>query len=138
MYFFFHLLNFIKKMKHILLTILFSMSYSTLGAQESSLQIEEDSLITKLLSIKTKINEEIYSKQFYYIQFFNGDFNSAIEIKKDVTTKFNNEKINLTFETPNYKVQMGPFRSYKKVLDLLKIIKKKYPAAFLIEPKPIL
>lgn len=47
-------------MKHILLTILFSMSYSTLGAQESSLQIEEDSLITKLLSIKTKINEEIY------------------------------------------------------------------------------
>ena len=125
-------------MKHILLTILFSMSYSTLGAQENSLQIEEDSLITKLVSIKTKINEEIYSKQFYYIQFFNGDFNSAIEIKKDVTTKFNNEKINLTFETPNYKVQMGPFRSYKKVLDLLKIIKKKYPAAFLIEPKPIL
>ena len=125
-------------MKHILLTILFSMSYSTLRAQKSSLQIEEDSLITKLVSIKTKINEEIYSKQFYYIQFFNGNFNSAIEIKKDLTTKFNNEKINLTFETPNYKIQMGPFRSHKKVLDLLKIIKKKYPAAFLIEPKPIL
>tara|TARA_B100000768_G_C11274389_1_gene375105 strand:- start:1933 stop:2310 length:378 start_codon:yes stop_codon:yes gene_type:complete len=125
-------------MKYLFLTILFSMSYFELAAQKNTLQIEKDSLISKLLELKIKVNQEIYSKQYYNIQLFNGDFSNAIEIKKDITTNFPEENINLTFETPNYKVKLGPYRKYKEVLDLLKLIKRKYPASFIIEPKSIL
>ncbi|MDG2371964.1 MAG: hypothetical protein P8L83_05070 [Flavobacteriaceae bacterium] len=125
-------------MKSLLLTFLISMTYLSSMSQESTLIIEQDSLISKLLLLKAKVNQDIYATQFYNIQLFNGDYNRAIKIKNNVILKFPGEITNLTFETPNYKVQMGPFRDYEKAVDLLKLVKSIYPAAFLIEPKAIL
>jgi|TARA_B110000495_G_C22993002_1_gene585027 hypothetical protein len=122
-------------MKSLLLTVLLSMTYFFSWSQESFFKVEQDSLISKLISLKTKINKDIYATQFYNIQLFNGEYKKSLEIKKSILLKFPEEMTNLSFETPNYKVQMGPFRDYRKAIDLLKLIKKVYPAAFLIEPK---
>lgn len=111
------------------------MTYFFSWSQESFFKVEQDSLISKLISLKTKINKDIYATQFYNIQLFNGEYKKSLEIKKSILLKFPEEMTNLSFETPNYKVQMGPFRDYRKAIDLLKLIKKVYPAAFLIEPK---
>ena len=122
-------------MKSLLLTVLLSMTYFFSWSQESFFKVEQDSLISKLISLKTKINKDIYATQFYNIQLFNGEYKKSLEIKKSLLLKFPEDMTNLSFETPNYKVQMGPFRDYRKAIDLLKLIKKVYPAAFLIEPK---
>lgn len=122
-------------MKSLLLTVLLSMTYFFSWSQESFFKVEQDSLILKLISLKTKINKDIYATQFYNIQLFNGEYKKSLEIKKSILLRFPEEMTNLSFETPNYKVQMGPFRDYRKATDLLKLIKKVYPAAFLIEPK---
>tara|TARA_B110000438_G_C15791302_1_gene640817 strand:+ start:715 stop:1092 length:378 start_codon:yes stop_codon:yes gene_type:complete len=122
-------------MKSLLLTVLLSMTYFFSWSQESFFKVEQDSLILKLISLKTKINKDIYATQFYNIQLFNGEYKKSLEIKKSILLRFPEEMTNLSFETPNYKVQMGPFRDYRKAIDLLKLIKKVYPAAFLIEPK---
>jgi len=122
-------------MKSILLTVLLSMTYFFSWSQESFFKVEQDSLISKLISLKTKINKDIYATQFYNIQLFNGEYKKSLEIKESILLKFPEEMTNLSFETPNYKVRMGPFRDYRKAIDLLKLIKKVYPAAFLIEPK---
>jgi len=122
-------------MKNLFLTLLFSMIYQLSGAQENNLKIDQDSLITKLMSLKIKVNKDIYANQFYSIQLFSGNYEESIEVKKKIILKFPKEEINLTFETPNYKVQMGPYRNYKKANDLLNSLKKNYPSAFLIEPK---
>ena len=122
-------------MKSLLLTVLLSMTYFFSWSQESFFKVEQDSLISKLISLKKKINKDIYATQFYNIQLFNGEYEKSLEIKKSILLKFPEEMTNLSFETPNYKVQMGPFRDYRKAIDLLKLIKKVYPAAFLIEPK---
>ena len=122
-------------MKSLLLTVLLSMTYFFSWSQESFFKVEQDSLILKLISLKTKINKDIYATQFYKIQLFNGEYKKSLEIKKIILLRFPEEMTNLSFETPNYKVQMGPFRDYRKAIDLLKLIKKVYPAAFLIEPK---
>jgi hypothetical protein len=122
-------------MKSLLLTVLLSMTYFFSWSQESFFKVEQDRLISKLISLKTKINKDIYATQFYNIQLFNGEYKKSLEIKKSILLKFPEEMTNLSFETPNYKVQMGPFRDYRKAIDLLKLIKKVYPAAFLIEPK---
>ena len=122
-------------MKSLLLTVLLSMTYFFSWSQESFFKVEQDSLILKLISLKTKINKDIYATQFYNIQLFNGEYKKSLKIKKSILLRFPEEMTNLSFETPNYKVQMGPFRDYRKATDLLKLIKKVYPAAFLIEPK---
>jgi hypothetical protein len=44
-------------------------------------------------------------------------------------------EVNLSFETPNYKVQVGRFKNYYVGLNKLKEIKKAYPSAFLLETK---
>ena len=122
-------------MKSLLLTILLSMTYLLSWSQESFYKIEQDSLVSKLMLLKTKVNKDIYATQFYSIQLFNGEYDKSLEIKKNMVFKFPKLRINLSFETPNYKVQMGPFRDHQKAIKLLKLVKKIYPAAFLIEPK---
>ena len=122
-------------MKSLLSTILLSMTYLLSWSQESFYKIEQDSLVSKLMLLKTKVNKDIYATQFYNIQLFNGEYDKSLEIKKKLVFKFPEETINLSFETPNYKVQMGPFRDHQKAIKLLKLVKKIYPAAFLIEPK---
>ena len=103
------------------------MTYFFSWSQESFFKVEQDSLILKLISLKTKINKDIYATQFYNIQLFNGEYKKSLEIKKSILLRFPEEMTNLSFETPNYKVQMGPFRDYRKAIDLLKLIKKVYP-----------
>ena len=122
-------------MRFLILTLLFSISYCFSQTPKSSLKIREDSLVAKLIDMKIKINNEVYASQFYSIQLYYGNFETAKIIEKNTRKKFPNETVTLSFETPNYKVQMGPYRNIKKSNDLLKEIKKQYPAAFLIEPK---
>lgn len=121
-------------MRYLILTILISTTYSFSWAQESSIKIEEDTLITKLVLLKTKVNKAVYASQFYSIQIYNGGYKKSLAIRRHLRNKFG-QKTNISFETPNYKVQMGPFRNYRETVNLLKLVKKIYPAAFLIEPK---
>ena len=114
------------------------MFFESSWSQEGVLSIEQDSLMSKLLSLKINANNQVYEDQYYNIQLFYGSYDKALNVKKHITNKFPKEKINLSFETPNYKVQMGPYRDKIKSISLLKKIKKIYPAAFLIEPKAIL
>ena len=114
---------------------LFSISYSFCQENEGVLKIEQDSLVSKIVGLKIKINEEFYASQFYSIQLYYGNYETAKEIESNTKKKFPDETIKLSFETPNYKVQMGPYRGFQKSNDLLKNVKKIYPAAFIIEPK---
>lgn len=122
-------------MKFFIITFLFSISYSFCQENDGVLKIKQDSLVSKIVDLKIKINEEVYASQFYSIQLYYGSYEKAKEIEINTKKKFPDEAVKLSFETPNYKVQMGPYRGFKKSNDLLKNVKKIYPAAFLLEPK---
>ena len=122
-------------MKFFTITFLFSITCSFCQENEGLLKINQDSLISKIIDLKIKINEEVYASQFYSIQLYYGNYETAREIEGNTKKEFPDEAVKLSFETPNYKVQMGPYRGFKKSNDLLKNVKKIYPAAFLIEPK---
>ena len=121
-------------MRFFIITFLFSISYSFSQKTEGVLKIDQDSLVSKIIELKIKINEEVYASQFYSIQLYYGSYENAKIIESNTKKRFPEETVRLTFETPNYKVQMGPYRGFKKSNDLLKSVKKIYPAAFLIEP----
>tara|TARA_B100001175_G_C19509776_1_gene643027 strand:- start:958 stop:1344 length:387 start_codon:yes stop_codon:yes gene_type:complete len=119
----------------ICISIFVAVSAPKLNAQKATVKIEQDSTITKLMETKIDIDSENYSSKFYTIQLFYGDNKRAQELFENFKKSFPNWEVNLSFETPNYKVQVGRFKDYYLGLNKLKKIKKAYPAAFLLETK---
>ena len=105
------------------------------NAQLASVKVEQDSTITKLMATKIEIDFEDYSSMFYTIQLFYGDNKLAQELYENFKQNFPDWEIKLSFETPNYKVQVGRFKDYYFGLKKLKEIKKVYPEAFLLKIK---
>ena len=104
-------------------------------AQSENLIVEEDSLISRLMSVKKKIDRDTYESKFFTIQLYYGDFIKAEEIFEKFKENFPEWKAELSFETPNYKVQVGNFKDYYFGMSKLKEIKRIYPSAFLLETK---
>ena len=116
-------------------TIFVLLALTKLSAQSATLKIEQDSTITKMMATKIEIDTENYSSKFYTIQLFYGDNKRAHELFENFKQSFPDWKAELSFETPNYKVQVGRFKNYYFGLNKLKEIKRVYPAAFLLEIK---
>lgn len=116
-------------------TVFILLTANVLKAQEAYVKIEQDSTITQLMETKIQIDTEDYSSKFYTIQLFYGDNKRAEELYENFKKVFPEWDADLSFETPNYKVQVGRFKNYYLGLNKLKEIKKKYPAAFLLELK---
>ncbi|MEK9603398.1 MAG: hypothetical protein VW127_03135 [Flavobacteriaceae bacterium] len=125
-----------KSLNTIVFTIVFILvTTNTLEAQEAYVKIEQDSTITQLMKTKIQIDTEDYTSKFYTIQLFYGDNKKAEELFQNFKKIFPEWYADLSFETPNYKVQVGRFKNYYLGLNKLKEIKKEYPAAFLLELK---
>lgn len=127
-------------MNNIVSSIVFSLVFSYFGvyklkAQETYINIQQDSTITKLMRTKIEIDTENYTSKFYTIQLFYGDNKSAQKLYRNFKETFSNWDVNLSFETPNYKVQVGRYKNYYFGLNKLNEVKRVYPAAFLLEIK---
>lgn len=106
-----------------------------LKAQKGYVEIQQDSTITKLMTTKIEIDTENYASKFYTIQLFYGDNKRAKELYDNLKEIFPDWEVNLSFETPNYKVQVGRYKDYYSGLNKLNEVKRNYPAAFLLEIK---
>ena len=104
-------------------------------AQSGIVKIEQDSIITQLMDTKIKIDTENYISKFFTIQLFYGDNERAQKLYENFKENYPDWEANLSFETPNYKVQVGRFKEYYFGLNKLNQIKRAYPAAFLLETK---
>tara|TARA_B100001113_G_scaffold1029_1_gene957 strand:+ start:2336 stop:2722 length:387 start_codon:yes stop_codon:yes gene_type:complete len=119
----------------IYITIFLLLYLPKLNAQLPSVKIKQDSTITKLMASKIEVDFEDYSSRFYTIQLFYGENKRAQELFENFKESFPDWEIKLSFETPNYKVQVGRFKDYYFGLKKLKEIKKVYPEAFLLKMK---
>ena len=106
-----------------------------LKAQKGYVEIQQDSTITKLMTTKIEIDTENFASKFYTIQLFYGDNKRAQELYDNFKETFPDWEVNLSFETPNYKVQVGRYKDYYSGLNKLNEVKRNYPAAFLLEIK---
>tara|TARA_B100001109_G_C18662570_1_gene380276 strand:+ start:169 stop:555 length:387 start_codon:yes stop_codon:yes gene_type:complete len=119
----------------IYITIFLLLYLPKLNAQLPSVKVKQDSTITKLMASKIEVDFEDYSSRFYTIQLFYGENKRAQELFENFKESFPDWEIKLSFETPNYKVQVGRFKDYYFGLKKLKEIKKVYPEAFLLKMK---
>lgn len=114
----------------------FALLYLThLSAQEPQVVIQQDSSIVKALQLKIEVNKEQFANEVYSIQLFYGKHDAAEEIMTSVAENFPELSPVISFETPNYKVQVGPFEAYLNALEELKRLKAIYKEAFILQPK---
>ena len=104
-------------------------------AQETLVKVEQDELIKKLMTLKKEVDSEAYASQFFTIQLYYGKYEVAERIITAFKENYPEWEADLSFETPNYKAQVGRFKQYYNALNKLNEIKKTYPGAFLLTLK---
>jgi len=122
-----------KRIKIIELFYLFLFISSPLIGQENNQSINPDSSISKLLRLKTDYNKKIFESSFYTIQIYYGDLKEADSISKSFSEEFKEIKTSLIFETPNYKVRVGNFKTIIDASKNLEKIKRKFRGAFILK-----
>jgi hypothetical protein len=117
----------------ILYTFLLNCNNS-LKAQSQNLTLNQDPKFEQLLNEKRKINTNLPYNDRYKIQIFNGPSETAKKTLNEFKQEFKTIDGTIVFNTPNYKVWVGNFRSRMEAERNLIEIKKKHKTVFLIKP----
>jgi hypothetical protein len=117
-----------------LLYIILFNSNNRLHAQNQNLTLNQDPKFEQLLNEKRKINSNLPYNDRYRIQIFNGPSETAKKTLNEFKQEFKNLDGTIIFNTPNYKVWVGNFRTRMETERYLVDIKKKYKTVFLIKP----
>ena len=121
--------------------ILFLFSLIMLGsfgwgvAQTASLQIKQTEKIDSLFQLKIQWDRETFENSYYTIQLHYGSLEKAKEIEAQFQEIFPHIPTDLSFETPNYKVQSGQYNNVLYAEKTLDSIKPHFPSAFLLKRK---
>lgn len=103
------------------------------NAQQGNVSINQDEKINTLLDLRKGMNEKTTDR--YKIQIYSGNRPSAQEAKEKFQSKYNSWNPSMVFETPNYKIWAGNFRTRLEADRALKQIKKNFSGAFIFKPK---
>ena len=114
--------------------LVFGIGY-TGTAQTGQVNVQQDSIIPKLLMIKTEMGKANKIGDRYKIQIFSGDNNAASNLLKEYRAQYSQWPSTIIYDTPNYKVWVGNFRNSLEADRALGEIKKSFPAAFRFRPE---
>lgn len=90
--------------------------------------------IDTLLMLKKQMINNHKLKSFYTIQLFSGEKENAEKTKIDYDQKAYDYKAIIVYETPNYKVWIGQFRTKLHADKAFSELKKDYPSALIFRP----
>jgi len=119
-----------KKKLTIICLLFLSITYS----QTDRLNLVNDPKLDSVLKIKKVIDKKNIKKNYYSIQLFSGQFVIGDSISKLVSEKFIEDSVYFYFETPNYKVRIGKYKSKLDAEKKLKILRKEFKSAFVFMP----
>ena len=102
-------------------------------SQNLKINIKQNDKIDSLLNKKIKLDREIYEKTYFTLQLYYGNLTTADEISNKCKSEFPYLPVNLSFETPNYKVQAGFYKDKLIGLKTLDTVRKVFPDAFLLK-----
>jgi len=100
-------------------------------AQNTSVNTQK---LDSLLLLKKKMIKNHDIKSFYTIQLFSGNRKNAEDAKKQYDSKAYEYRATIEYETPNYKVWIGQFRTKLYADKAFAELKKDYPNALILRP----
>jgi hypothetical protein len=119
-----------KKKLAIIGLLFLSITYS----QTDRYNLSDDPKLDSVLKIKKVVDKKIFKKNYYSIQLFSGQFGIGDSISKLVSEKFIEDSVYFYFETPNYKVRLGKYKSKLDAEKKLKILREEFKSAFIFIP----
>tara|TARA_B100001175_G_scaffold177783_1_gene151024 strand:+ start:358 stop:735 length:378 start_codon:yes stop_codon:yes gene_type:complete len=121
-------------MKNKLIYIFLLAISSTIYSQDFNSKINQNPKFKKLLELSKKANNEYFKSNYFSIQIFSGNFKNTDSILKFVEREYINDSIFFFFETPNYKIQVGKFKSRIEAQKRLRDVSKVFKSAFILKP----
>ncbi len=105
------------------------------SAQDNNINVSQDSKFEKLLNEKRKLFAAGVTNNTFKIQIFNGSTDEARKTLNNFRREFPNTEATVVFNTPNYKVVAGNFKTRIAAEHDLLEVKKIYKNALLIRPR---
>jgi len=120
--------------KNILSFLFAGLSTCYVNAQDQNITVNQDPKFEQLLNEKRKINTSLTVNDSYKIQIFTGSSENAKKTLSEFRTEFNDIDATIVFNTPNYKVWVGNFRTRIEAEKTLLDINNRYKNVLLIKP----
>ena len=120
--------------KYILHLLFVGFSTCYVNAQDQNVRLNQDPKFEQLLNEKRKINTSLTVNDSYKIQIFSGSSENAKKTINEFRQEFNDIDATIVFNTPNYKVWVGSFRTRIEAEKILADIKDRYKNVLLIKP----
>ena len=114
--------------------ILSSLFCFTSNGQDGKTNVSVDPKIDQLLKEKRKLNTGLFLNEGYKIQIFYGNSEESKKKLQEFKKEFKDLDGTIIFNSPNYKVWIGNFKTRIEVEREMVDIKKKYPTALIIKP----
>jgi len=96
------------------------------------LSVESSASVKELVTQKIAHNKEQNSYPGYKIQIYYGSEKECYEIKDEFTSLFPEIPTSIIFSTPQWKLQVGEYRSRLEADKSIQSIKKEYPSAIVL------
>jgi hypothetical protein len=128
-------MRFLAKKGYFCLMFLAFFSTKNTMAQEGEIFISKDPKIDKLVTFQKEINKDTENDNRLKIQIFNGNLRNARKVKSEFEAKHKDVPAKIKFETPNYKVWVGNFRTSLEAERYLAEVQEMFPNAFVFTPQ---
>lgn len=112
----------------------FLLLSTAMWSQQSSSTVVIDQKIKDIIAVKKALNQTQFETQYYAIQLYYGNYTAAQRIATAFKEAYPTWEAKVDFDSPNYKVRVGRFKELSIAQQKLELIRKEYPAAFLLEP----
>ncbi len=119
-----------------LIIILIALNSTTIFSQNTGeIHIEESAKIKQVVAKKIAYNKALKPVKRYKIQLFYGSEQGAIKVRNEFNTVFEDFSAVLKFNSPDWKVLVGAFKTRLEADRALVDIKKEFPDATVRNPK---
>ena len=122
-------------MKTLNKSIIFTFFAFLIFGSASVFAQEEAQKINDIIEKKREFNKKFKNSIVFKIQLYNGDETTAVEIKENFESDYNQFKVQLTYDQPEWKTQIVGFKTRLDADRALLIIREKYPTAIVLEEK---
>ena len=119
-------------MNYFKLSVLFLFFGFQLHAQQATVEVNQDPQIDELLALKKDLNRR---ETNFKIQIYNGNRSGAQDARAEFRKYFYGWSTSMEYETPNYKIWVGNFRTRLEADRALIQVKRKFGNAFIFKPK---
>lgn len=99
----------------------------------SHLTINSDSRINKLMDIATEESHRKEGIDGYRVQIFKGDKNNADRIRAEFLKAYPDFDVYLIFQTPDFRVRIGDFRTRSEAIRLKHQIERDFPNPIIVD-----